>query len=195
MLGSRACSDDKGAIPNTCAAQQNQAPVCVPSQLCGCDIDGGCSLDKIVKAGEIPRIECTIPARGLIPGTDLCPDDNAGRITLDSFFPANSKCGKQPLLGSLQLAGYATSLTVSGAVMEVSGPEDACNFALTWKSGTHTGTDAVDDHGVIKLQTSAATLLVPIVFHFVPDMCMMPNQFHCALAGSATDSLWSCARL
>lgn len=195
VLGSRACTDDNGPISGTCAAQQNQAPVCVPSQLCGCEtIEGGCSLDKIVKIAEIPRVECTIPARGVLPATDPCPGDNTATINLDSFFPPNSKCGKQPLLGSLQLAAYSTGLTVSGAVMELSSPEGACNFPITWKSGTHTGLDGTADHGVIKLQTAAATLLVPIVFRFVPSTCAVPDQFHCGPAGNP-DTLWSCARL
>jgi hypothetical protein len=195
VLGSRACSDDTGPVPNTCVAQQNQAPVCVPSQLCGCEtIEGGCSLDKIVNVVEIPHVECFIPARGLPSAATACPGDNTGPINLDSFFPANSKCGKQPLLGSLQLAAYSTGLTVSGAVMELASPEGACNFPITWKSGTHTGADGMADHGVIKLQTSAATLLVPIVFRFVPSTCAVPSQFHCGPAGNP-DSLWSCARL
>jgi len=195
VLGSRACTDDNGPISGTCVAQQNQAPVCVPSQFCSCDaIEGGCTLDKIVKIVEIPRIDCTIPARGVLSSTEPCSGDNTGTINLDGFFPPNSKCGRQPLLGSLQLAGYATSLTVSGAVMELSSPEGACNFSITWKSGTHAGTDAMDDHGVIKLQTSTATLLVPIVFHFILGTCAQPGQFHCNPPAGATDSLWSCAK-
>jgi len=195
VLGSRACTDDAGPMTGTCAAQQNQSPVCVPSQFCGCDaIDGGCTLDRIVTPGELPRVECFVPARGLLPTIDLCPGDNSGRIDLNGFFPANSQCGEQPLLGSLQLAGYGTSLNVSGAVMELSSPEGACSFSITWKSGTHTGIDAMDGHGVIKLQTSSATLLLPIVFHFTTGTCAVPGQFHCSMPGSATDSLWNCAK-
>ena len=52
----------------------------------------------------------------------------------------------------------------------------------------------MDEHGVIKLQTSAATLLVPIVLHFLPGTCAVGSHFDCSVAGSTTDSLWSCAK-
>lgn len=202
LLGSLACTDGVGPMPDTClpqSPQHDQGPVCVPSQFCKSNctsLDPMCPLDLIKDLTlQVPRIDCHVPV-----GLDgaPCPGNNSAPISLDTVYGTNARCDQQPLLGALQFMAPPTSSahTFDGAAMELGSPNAPCNFVITWKSGTRTQPGPLDDHGIIQLQTGERSALLPIVFHFEANGSCPSLPFLCGTAGStsSSDPLWTCAR-
>src|SRR6185503_2647618 len=129
-------------------------------------------------------IDCVVPARTVPVGLALCPGSNTTTIDLGPLLPA--RC-EQPLLGSLQLTGFAANHSFGGATIELSSPAPACSFAITWKSDPRTSPDAVDDHGIIRVPFGGSALLLPIVLHFVVKTCSAADAFVCQVDGNTSD--------
>lgn len=182
VLGSLGCVDG-GPRTTACLPQHRQA--CVPSQLCGCDLEGSCTQGKIDGVPAIPRIVCSVPVAADL---GVCPD-LSGSVDLGSHYKAGS-CG-QPLLGSLQAAGFANNLSFNGAELEIASVGAPCTFAIKSKGGTRPVLPA-DDHGIVRLETASGALLVPLVLQFHADVCLTA-QLTCAVMGDDLDSVWSCA--
>lgn len=194
LVASRGCSDDGGPKTGECAAQRDH--VCVPKMFCSCgDVAGTCTQDLTdAPLSTVPRIDCRIPAHTAPLGIALCPGIDKATIDLGPLLHGD-KC-EQPLLASLQqLVGFNTSHDFGGAILELASPQPACSFTITWKSGPRTAADMVDDHGVVAVRTSEATMLVPLALHFTLGMCLTPtDEFRCTFNGDAGDSLWSCGQ-
>jgi len=186
MVGALGCSDDLGKN-TTCIAEHEE--VCVPDMFCG----GACNrfdepcLRMLTLSDTIPRIDCNVPAVGAL---SPCANDRAAPINLDVQY-AGGECDRQPLISSLTLAGFATSASFGGAVLELTSPQKPCNFNLQWKAEPRTALDPTD-YGLIEVTTSKGALLIPLVLHFMPGACgTVP--FKCGVAGALDDTLWSCA--
>lgn len=202
LLGSLACTDGTGPTAGTCAPQSpqhDQGPVCVPSQFCNStctSLEPTCPLTLIRDLTlQVPRIDCHVPVG---PDGAACPGNNSGPILLDTAFGPTARCDQQPLLGALQFADLPTTSahTFSGAAMELGSPNAPCNFAITWKSGTRTS-GALDDQGIIQLQSGERKALLPIVFHFEANGSCQSTLFTCSpttSASASTDPLWTCVR-
>ncbi len=197
LLGSFPCMDGHGPTSGTCIpqnSQQDQAPVCVPSQFCnlsGCTgfDDLNCLENQIA---QTPRIQCQVPTNS---EGGPCMNQNFTTISLDSFYAPTERCD-QPLLGGFQFVSLPTDPThtfgIGNNVMGLDSPQARCSVTLTWKSGARTPTDP-DEYGVIQLRTGDRITLLPIVFHFLaPGSCTTPGAFMCPPQGTL-DSLLTCA--
>lgn len=185
VLGSFGCVDG-GAKTTTCLPQHRQ--VCVPSQFCGCDLDGTCTQGKVDTDVAIPRIQCVVPVAAI--ALTVCPGLSA-EVDLGSHYPTGD-CGQQPLLGSLQAAGFGNSLAFNGAEMEVASVSAPCKIAIKTKGGTLPALPS-DDHGVVKLDTSNGALLVPLLLQFRTGICGT-TPLVCMALGDDANTLWSCAK-
>lgn len=190
LVGEFGCSDDVPGKNTTCVMEHDQ--VCLPGMFCGgacSQFDGTCLRSLIAGNAAIPRIDCDVPA--LSPVLDLCPGlDQIAPIPLDAHYPGG-ECDQQPLIWSLDPAGFGTSASFGGAVMQLGSPMQPCHFDLQWKSGPRTIGDTLD-YGLIRVATDKGALLIPIVLHFLPGACGTA-PFKCSVNGPTTDSLWSCA--
>ena len=193
VLGAFGCQDDMpGNNDNTCSPLASR--ICVPSAFCGCtSFDETCTRDKLGTVASLPRIECQVPTMLSLGAIGLCPNRTQATIDLSMFFP--SAC-PQPEIGALPGTGFDSHHTFAGAKMKLSSPSKPCKFTVAWSEGTRPQLAAMDDFGVLRFASDAApTLLVPIVFHFLPpsDNCVT-TDFACSYAGDIGDSLWTCAR-
>ncbi|HEX7838816.1 MAG TPA: hypothetical protein VF469_15170 [Kofleriaceae bacterium] len=188
VTGELGCSDDVPGKNTTCVAEHDQ--VCVPGMFCGgpCNrFDESCL--RTLAASDIPRIDCDVPT--LSPVLNLCPGaDQITPIQLDPHYQGG-ECDQQPLISALDLGGFGTSASFSGAVMELGSPMQPCHFNLQWKSGPRTIPDTLD-YGLIRVAADKGALLIPIAFHFMPGACGV-TPFKCSVTGPTADSLWSCA--
>jgi hypothetical protein len=184
VLGSFGCTDG-GPKTGTCLPQHRQ--VCVPSQFCGCDLAGTCTQGKVDTAPAIPRIQCVVP---VAIDNSVCPDLSA-EVDLGIHYMTGN-CGQQPLLGSLQAAGFGNNLAFGGAQMEVESVSAPCNIAIRTKGGTRALLPS-DDDGVVRLDTSNGALLVPLLLQFRPGVCGT-TPLACMALGDDTNTLWICAK-
>jgi hypothetical protein len=183
VLGSLGCVDG-GPRTGSCVPQHKQ--ICVPSQFCGCDLIGSCTAGKLDGAPEIPRVTCSVPVAADLT---VCPDLSA-EIDLGVHYPTGD-CGQQPLLGSLQAASFGNNLAFDGAELEIASVSAPCTIAIKTRGGTVPLLPA-DDHGVIKLDTSAGALLLPLVLQFRTGVCGVAT-LACTPQGDDMNALWSCA--
>jgi hypothetical protein len=199
VLGSLGCSDDNGPATGTCAALET-GQVCAPSAFCSCDApaasgDPTC-LQTLLGLAPTPRIDCVVPAQGAPGAFESCSGRDSAPIDLNEFY-TGTQC-RQPVIGSLLLDDFGTSHDFGGAEMELSNPNDACTFDITWKHSTRTSTDAAD-FGFVEVPTSTGALAIPIVLHFMQSDCVHGtiDAFNCTLAGNTAaptrDPMWSCA--
>ena len=79
--------------------------------------------------------------------------------------------------------------------MKLSSATRPCQFTVTWTDGSRP-TLAMDDAGMLRFEPeTGATLLLPIVFHFLsPKPTCLTTEFQCKYVGDPQDSIWSCAR-
>lgn len=188
VLGSLACADGHPPVLGTCQAQQDQAPVCVPSQFCTIcpDTIGSCSPAKInEKLASIPHIDCYVPS---LPDIGLCSTEQS--IDLSDRYQSGN-CGDSPRLEAFPPGDPTEKHNFDGVEMDLSSASAPCEFKVIWKGGLRTVADPID-LGVIRLSTSRGAVLLPIALHFMTGSCLT-TPFTCTLTELPTDPLWTCA--
>ncbi len=195
VLGSRACTDGSATRTGECGPQHNAA-ICVPDPFCTCmgDLGDPCWQDQVrTMPLAMPVIDCSVATTQIAPFT-FCPgtDQDTAMIEIEGHFTQDETCGT-PTIASSSLLDFGSSAPFGGAEMELSSPRKPCSFAITWKSGARTSSDAADV-GAVKIQTATGALVLPLVLHFHPTLnnCLGP-QFTCTVMDVATDGVWSCA--
>lgn len=187
VLGAFGCTDAPAAPSGVCIAQPRQT--CLPGPLCGCTALAGDCIETAINdeptASLTAHLVCEVPTNA---GLGVCGGHDNDLIDLSDKFPAG--CGRQPLLSSLQLTGVGQSHKFGNAEFELSGASDACVFKVTWKGGTlPLGT--MGDSGFVAIDLAAGGVLLPIVFRFHLDSCLV-EPFHCELVDVPDDSVWGC---
>jgi hypothetical protein len=186
VLASLGCTDDTGPDPDSCMPLAE--PVCVPMGFCDCtDLDAGCMKTAIDTNIDLPRVECSIPARMVGTGLELCSGMASASIELGPLVH-DASCGP-PLIGSLQPRDAATSHSFEGAVLGLSSPSSTCSIPITWKGGARTVLDESRAHGLIEVPFGDRALLLPLALTFTVG-CV--TAFECTVHGLPDDSLWRC---
>ena len=192
VLGAFGCKDNVPGTDSSCAPLGSR--ICVPDAFCSCAaFDEACTRGQLGPASTAARIECQVPTVLSVGAISLCPNRAQAAIDLGAFF-TRSQC-PQPEIGALPGTGFDDHHTFGGATMKLSSPSRPCQFTITWSDGTRPRLAATDDFGVLRFEPkTGATLLLPIVFHFLPpaDNCVT-SDFTCSYRGATTDALWSCA--
>ncbi|MGH9885575.1 MAG: hypothetical protein ACREBE_08610 [bacterium] len=187
VLGAFGCTDVPVGPRDVCIAQPRA--VCLPEPLCTCTaLAGDCIASAIndePTASMTAHLVCDVPTNAAL---GVCGGHDNDLIDLSDKFPTG--CGRQPLLSSLQLTGVSQSHKFGNAEFELSGASDACVFKVTWKGGAlPLGT--MGDSGFVALDLAAGGVLLPIVFRFHLDSCLI-EPFHCELVDVPDDSVWGC---
>jgi hypothetical protein len=190
VLGGFGCKDNVPGNDSSCAPLGSRT--CVPDAFCNCaTFDEACTRAQL---GTAARIECQVPTLLSVGAIGLCPNRDQAAIDLGVFF-TGGECA-QPEIGVLPGIGFDDRHSFGGATMKLSSPSRPCQFTIAWSDGTRPRLAATDDFGVLRFEPdTGATLLLPIVFHFLPpaDNCVT-SDFTCKYLGAPTDALWSCVR-
>jgi hypothetical protein len=196
-LGSFGCMDGVPTTNSTCSPPQSQAQrTCIPQGFCatGCNMfDDACMRNQLAAATPPARVECKVPTVLSLGNLGLCINGNQATIDLGAEFSAGS-C-PNPQIGALPGTVFDDHHPFGGATMKLSSAARPCQFTVTWTDGTRPKL-AMDDVGMLRFEPEAgATLLLPIVFHFLSpaDTCFT-TDFQCTYVGAPQDSIWGCAR-
>jgi hypothetical protein len=145
----------------------------------------------------VARIECAVPTMPALGNIGLCPNRAQATIDLGAQFSqgsqgAGGEC-PDPQIAALPGIAFDSRHSFGGATMKLSSATQPCQFTITWTDGARPRQAAIDDAGILRFPSATSpTLLLPIVFHFLPaaDSCIT-TEFKCSYVGDHKDSMWT----
>lgn len=196
VLGAFGCADTLPGTDSTCSPLASRT--CVPQGFCGgsCNrYDETCMRAELAGAAPpVARIECTVPTMLALGNIGLCPNRVQATIDLGAPFAqvSGGKC-PDPQIAALPGIAFDSHQSFGGATMKLSSATRPCQFTLTWTDGARPKQTGMDDAGILRFPSDTSpTLLLPIVFHFLPpaDSCIT-TEFTCSYAGDPRDSMFT----
>jgi hypothetical protein len=205
VLGAFGCADTTPGTDSTCSPLASRT--CVPQGFCSgsCNLyDEACMRAELAApAPQVARIECAVPTMPMLGNIGLCPNRVQATIDLGAQFSQFSQFSQvsqfsggecpDPQIAALPGIAFDSHHSFGGATMKLSSATRPCQFTITWTDGARPKQTGMDEAGILRFSSDTSpTLLLPIVFHFLPpaDSCVN-TEFKCSYVGDPRDSMWT----